>query len=476
MRLQQLRPGSCFFLIAAASAARVNLAGSFKVSLDKKGNASFNWSAADRFVEVAFDISNSSEHNDSRGTGGVHLLQKRPQVQRTFAAEAEDAEESEGVEQPKASLVGRQHSLLEVHADSSSRKQRHLRQTLLDLADRAEDALGEKNSRRLEAIIFSSGTITAILLGLACLGAACWGTSYWQPPGTGIGRKGPRHYVEALPRCSGKDEVEKHLPASSGQGYDCAFSTPLSSGIPVRLEGIVEGTKEAGAALVAPLSGQNCVLYSAAVARQIHDGMHPVPVAFATASHDFVLAVRSDPGLRVELKGEDVFLFDMHSGRQARHCSFADAPDHWQDFVLTHRAAAMGGEFQPSSALRAEGEALGFQECALLVGAKVTAVGELFRGSDGKLSLRPCTAKQGVLKDDAKSEGATDQNLTSWERASGEGAFSSLATAAVSRAAAVASMKHEEPDLIAEAGLHKVMVSDDPMLPLSCLQAWHFRI
>jgi hypothetical protein len=117
--------------------------------------------------------------------------------------------------------------------------------------------------------------------------------------------------------------------------------------------------------------------------------MHPVPVAFASASVDFVISLRDAPQVRINLRGEDVSLFDVGKGRCVQRKSFAAAPEHWQDFILTHRAAAPGNDWQTSSHLRSDGTLLEFQECALLVGVLATFVGELHRGADGALTLRP---------------------------------------------------------------------------------------
>lgn len=325
--------------------------------------------------------------------------------------------------------------------------------SLLAVASRVKKAF-EAGSRRLAAAAHAEHSvyfISAVSLGLACLTIlCCLATEPWKK-GRGS-RKGPREQVEALPRCSDEEELEQYLPTELEGGYDCALSRPLSSGVPLRLEATVEEVSQ-NLALVAPLTGRSCVLYSAAVARQLHGGMHPVPLAFATANQKVILRVRGSQGLRVELSGEDVFLFDMIQGYHSTHCKFADAPDHWQDFVLTHRAAALGGEFQPSSALRAEREALEFQECSLLVGAKVTAVGELHRSSNGSLSLRPCSGEGG-----AAAAGLVGSNLTAWERRGTQTAAAATLDGTVIDAEEGGSVPPKQ------AGMCKVWVSDDPTL------------
>jgi len=198
-----------------------------------------------------------------------------------------------------------------------------------------------------------------------------------------------RKHVEALP-VSGPEEVERQLPMSGG--YDCKISKPLSSCQLLRLEATVIGPRE-GKTLTSPLSRQACVVYSAAVSRQLHDDIHPFPVAFASSSVDFVVSLLEAPHMRVNLLGGDVSLFDMKKGQRVVRRPFAGAPEHFQDFVLSHRAApaAESGAAWPGSSapLRADAAPLEFRECALLVGAQITIVGELHRGADGSLALRP---------------------------------------------------------------------------------------
>jgi len=174
--------------------------------------------------------------------------------------------------------------------------------SLLAVAIRTEAFLGKDGSRYLSKLLSSASVLSAAFLGVLCLALACWASSYWSVKGSLP--KGPRQHVEAMARC-GQEEVERHLKKSAAQGYDCA-PRPVSTGMAVRLEGTIE--MEGTAALAAPLTGQSCVLYSAAVARKLHDGMHPVPVAFATASDSFQLAVRGSPEIRVQMRGEDLFV------------------------------------------------------------------------------------------------------------------------------------------------------------------------
>eukprot|EP00913_Durusdinium_trenchii_P011710 g10998.t1 len=62
----------------------------------------------------------------------------------------------------------------------------------------------------------------------------------------------------------------------------------------LRLEVRVEGPELGSAALRAPLTGRSCVLHSAAVSKQLHDGMPAVPVAFSASSVDFTVTLVDD--------------------------------------------------------------------------------------------------------------------------------------------------------------------------------------
>jgi len=283
--------------------------------------------------------------------------------------------------------------------------------------------------------LFCMGIVAALLLGGACLLAGLW-MSWRQSPLDVVNDL--RAHVEALPKCPAS-EVEQRLPAAGG--YDCVFSKPVSSGQLLRLQGLVKGPALQCSSLKSPLTQQDCVIYSAAVSRQLHDGMHPVPIAFSSCSTDFVISLTDAPDVQIELRGEDVFLFNMCDGRFMRQQVFNNAPDHWQDFALLHRAATPD-DVQASTVPRADGAILEFQECSLVVGAIVTVVGELHRAADGSLSMRP-------LHDPAKGSG--ERWRTSWEL---DGCHPPQPRAAASRGGVAQTQAHIE----------KVLVSDDPML------------
>jgi hypothetical protein len=277
---------------------------------------------------------------------------------------------------------------------------------------------------------------------LACAGAGFLASFVWQRR---LATSPIRTQVEELPLCRAS-EVLRRLPQTGS--YDCNFSKPLSSCQLLRLEARIEGQATGCAVLTAPLTGQACVLYSAAVSRQLHDGIRPAPVAFASASTGFIISLKDSPQVRINVQAEDVSLFDMRRGRHVQRRTFASAPDKWQDFILMHRA---GTEWQTSSQLRADSSSLEFQECALLCNTYATFVGELCRGADGALSLRPLQADS--FEEDlassaavrSRSAGLSERWRTSWE-------------CGISEANASAPEKTKGSDF------EKVLASDDPML------------
>lgn len=274
---------------------------------------------------------------------------------------------------------------------------------------------------------------------VACLGAGFLASFVWQRR---LGRNSTRSQVEEMPLCRAS-EVERRLPAS--KNYDCIFSKPLSSCQLLRLEAVVEGPCQHS--LVSPLTGQACVLYSVAVSRQLHDGIRPAPVAFSSGSIDFVISLKDAPEVRINLHAEEVSLFDMRRGRHVQRRSFAAAPDKWQDFILTHRA---GTEWQTSAQLRADSSSLEFQECTLLCGTLATFVGELHRGSDGTLTLKPLPPVDVTGPVHARSAGLSERWRTSWE-----------CTEAKNAASRPPSPRAKKDD---DACFEKVMASDDPAL------------
>jgi len=189
--------------------------------------------------------------------------------------------------------------------------------------------------------------------------------------------EGVRGLVASLPCCRAAD-IHRLLP--EGQNYDCALPKPLSSQQLVRLQGRIQGPEDGQDALEAPLSRKACVLYSATVSRRLHDDA--ITVAFAEGRADLVVSLMDAPHLLVHVAGADVSLFDLQGGFSAASAALAEAPAHWQDFVASHKTTAL--DQGPAADIELE-----FCERALLLGAPVTMAGELWRGADGSLALRP---------------------------------------------------------------------------------------
>eukprot|EP00928_Gymnodinium_smaydae_P031634 TRINITY_DN23159_c0_g1_i1.p1 TRINITY_DN23159_c0_g1~~TRINITY_DN23159_c0_g1_i1.p1 ORF type:complete len:552 (-),score=82.03 TRINITY_DN23159_c0_g1_i1:58-1713(-) len=182
-----------------------------------------------------------------------------------------------------------------------------------------------------------------------------------------------------------------------------ALSQPMSPGMLMRIQGRIVAKPQN--ALVAPFSGRACVSYSASVAHRRLDGVHQPPMAFHSACTDFALELLDCPEVQLTVHGHDVSLFDMVGGSRLSEHSFATAPDSWRAFALSHlvtgasvgsadRAAGPGLLVAASGGAGAAGAAgaggpLEFRECALLVGATVTCVGEVARDRFGHLGLFP---------------------------------------------------------------------------------------
>eukprot|EP00931_Biecheleriopsis_adriatica_P073446 TRINITY_DN47728_c0_g1_i1.p1 TRINITY_DN47728_c0_g1~~TRINITY_DN47728_c0_g1_i1.p1 ORF type:complete len:675 (-),score=163.59 TRINITY_DN47728_c0_g1_i1:58-2082(-) len=338
-----------------------------------------------------------------------------------------------------------------VQSDARHNETRHNETPLDPLAQVSQEVQSKQPQHVVTSQVsmwWSRSSVLAVAVGLgaaALLGAICLATGFWTAVffgWTGHSQKGNvRSRVEALSRHGAKD-IDRLLPSEGG--YDTVFYKPVSSKQLLRLEVRVEGAEGGSAPLTAPLSGQMCVIHSAAVSRQLHDGMPPVPVAFAASCVDFLVTLLDNKGMTISIKGSDVSLFDMRKGRRVETKTFADAPDSWQDFILTHRSAApAGGDWPASSVLRADGATLEFQECALLVGASITVVGELHRSADGKLALRPFNADEVKETFWGNPRGKTREPWrTSWE--------------------SMEAKSPGKPNL--EIGTQKVLISDDENL------------
>lgn len=167
--------------------------------------------------------------------------------------------------------------------------------------------------------------------------------------------------------------------------YDHSTSKPMSgaSSRVVRLQGVVHGPV-AGAVLHAPLSGQECVMYSSAVSRRADSKDQAKVVAAAAGATNFIVNLQAaEKETQLEVASDEALLFDMFWGKFSAVRMLADTPNEWKTFVSKHEANHGKGQGQLAE------EHLVFQEHALLIGTKVTLVGELHRSPTGALSLQP---------------------------------------------------------------------------------------
>lgn len=164
---------------------------------------------------------------------------------------------------------------------------------------------------------------------------------------------------------------------------------PLRPGMLMRVQGRV--VARPGCTMMAPLSGRACAMYSASASQHQHGGVHQAPVAYHSATSGFGIELDNLPDAVLDVRGEDVLLFDMEGGRFAQEEHFSEAPEAWRAFVMAHLLTGSGGDCRNKMNhvdLAAKG-LLEFRECALVVGALVTCVGEVSREADGRLTLGP---------------------------------------------------------------------------------------
>eukprot|EP00933_Yihiella_yeosuensis_P082149 TRINITY_DN95926_c0_g1_i1.p1 TRINITY_DN95926_c0_g1~~TRINITY_DN95926_c0_g1_i1.p1 ORF type:complete len:579 (-),score=166.55 TRINITY_DN95926_c0_g1_i1:142-1878(-) len=186
-------------------------------------------------------------------------------------------------------------------------------------------------------------------------------------------------------------------------------------GILMRVEGRV--VARGGMALSAPFSGRPCVLYSASASNHRQDGVHQPPLAYHAAGSDFLVELDNGEdnklqGLQISVHSHDVSLVNMGAGRFAKESAFSDAPDSWRGFALGHLISGADAASNAMSRvdLGAKG-AIEFCECALLVGSRVTCVGEIVRDRNGELSLCPWQPLAGSVPE-AALEGSPSWELT----------------------------------------------------------------
>mmetsp|Transcript_119964 Transcript_119964/g.344825 ORF Transcript_119964/g.344825 Transcript_119964/m.344825 type:complete len:664 (-) Transcript_119964:71-2062(-) len=230
-------------------------------------------------------------------------------------------------------------------------------------------------------------------------GASC--TPPFQSRGDAL-----RDFVQSLPVLPTGD-VE-----SARSWGDMLTSKLLKDDQLVRVQAVVEGPTS-GQPLIAPLTGQACVLYAAVASRQVGLNGRMARIATAYKQHDFniMLQVSGDhrdscgkQRLRVKVSGDEAWLFDAFWGRLSTVRTMDGAPESWRQFISEHQVSrsafgepcdsgGSGGTSAPSAQTAAtsattDDTLVEFEERALPIGAKVTVVGKLSRRPTGALYLR----------------------------------------------------------------------------------------
>mmetsp|Transcript_13135 Transcript_13135/g.24203 ORF Transcript_13135/g.24203 Transcript_13135/m.24203 type:complete len:443 (+) Transcript_13135:169-1497(+) len=173
------------------------------------------------------------------------------------------------------------------------------------------------------------------------------------------------------------------------KSYDCLFAQPQEDLVCCRLVGRVKATT--AATLQSPVSGQDCVLYSASAVELRMDGVHALPVAFDAVTLDFALELPGSKGeTEVHICGKDVALFAQEAGRHHRRMALKDAEESLQSFVRTHRVGCAIGSPLCASTPDGARATMNFSESCLPVGSLVCCVGKLHRSMTGRLELLPC--------------------------------------------------------------------------------------
>mmetsp|Transcript_66765 Transcript_66765/g.159701 ORF Transcript_66765/g.159701 Transcript_66765/m.159701 type:complete len:428 (+) Transcript_66765:174-1457(+) len=186
------------------------------------------------------------------------------------------------------------------------------------------------------------------------------------------------------------------LPVHSGndisparKSYDCVFAQPQEEIECCRLLGRVKAS--ASAALPAPVSGQESVMFSTSAVELRMDGVHAPPVAYYAVALDFEIELLdSEEATVVHVRGSDVALFGLQQCRNQRRTALRDASEELQSFVRTHRTSPTASPISTGPASIDGAVALDFTESCLPVGATVACVGKLSRTRTGRLELSPC--------------------------------------------------------------------------------------
>jgi hypothetical protein len=191
-------------------------------------------------------------------------------------------------------------------------------------------------------------------------------------------------------------EVVNQLAAA--KVYECAITRPLSSKQLLRLEARVEEAIS-GFCLWSPLTKRTCVHFVATVSR--HVGKRSVPLAYKTAGTDFIVSLLDAPHVRVEIQNQDVSTFDMLIGHCNHKRTHGSASQEWKGFLESNPVQTK--TWKPSTKFAPQSE-LVFQETAILLGAKVTVLGELHRNSVGTLVLCPWSENSNENNSEASTE------------------------------------------------------------------------
>jgi hypothetical protein len=212
--------------------------------------------------------------------------------------------------------------------------------------------------------------------------------------------KNLRQHIEGMRRSPGLDIVNQLIASSV---HDSAICRPLASKQLIRLEARVEEAAS-GFCLWTPLTQQACVRFNATVSRHDKHSRLPVPLSYQCSSIDFVISLLDAPHVRIEIEGRHLSTFDMTAGRMSAKRTFDSAARHWQEFALNSQ---IGGKALPPSRFRSEHNVLEFQETALVLGTRISVIGELHKNAVGTLLLKP------AMEENCKV--GEEEWRTSWE-------------------------------------------------------------
>lgn len=136
--------------------------------------------------------------------------------------------------------------------------------------------------------------------------------------------------------------------------------------------------------LVAPLSSQPCVMYSASVVPWQDSDVPCPPIAYHSAGESFAIQVAGSSNLELHIDSTEVRLVGKPKSLLSVQHPLGHAPEAMRAFCLAHGVSAhsVGGVCNTSGILD-------FRERALLVGSEVTVVGEVIRDVKGVLRVLP---------------------------------------------------------------------------------------